>query len=664
MKNYQINHIKPNQNSGIFFEHLGSAKLYADNFKLVTYMNISFYDRKLELIKNFHKKTKSLCQNHTVFHIDIVSCHKTTEFLNIEIPSIEQKQINLYSLLSHKRNKRGIFNGGGTFFKWMLGVADNDDLERINDAIDHVEKDDDGILKLMQEQIHVIRTTIGNFNESISTLKIHEETLNANIAQLNDFFVKDKIFKQKNDVSIKLLSYLNAVTYLVNELNEQLDVLMDAILFAKSNVIHPRIISPTQFVSELDSQTKSLQNGKAFPLPLEPYYAFKLLDISTISCSYSNERLIFIIETPICESTLFNIYRSLPLPIIIPKTDSYIYIEPSFPFILLSDNKMQYKQIKDLKECIKVTGEDFLCESHTSYSTLETPSCESALLTSISKHIPDSCQTTKLRGNIYIWHELKFNQWLYVMTEPDRLTIICDQTTYDEPVNGTGILTLTEKCIGYSKLNKLSPSYIITSEYVNIIPSIPLAIDDCCDEKNNNSEPTLHLNQIHMSNIRLDELRYTTHQLNKFEKDLHHLRSQHHHYSKKTNYFYLGLQIIIAIIASVILFRILKFFGCFVLLSALCKCFNFNKSCCNHSGCCVAIYNQCSNATRESTPIRTQPQPHSLTPMRFNDLRRAESQSLYDEPSIIMDQVPRRKPTPESRRPQTRRSYHGYSIED
>lgn len=655
---YRIEPIEPNKNGGIFFEHLGSARIFADHFKLVTYMNISFYTKKLELIKSFEVKTKSLCKNHTAFHIDVISCQKTLTFLETSIPSLEQKQFDLHSLLNHKRAKRGIFNGGGTILKWILGVADSDDLDKIHEAIDHVEKDDDNVLNLMQEQIHVIRTTMGNFDESIANLKVHEATLNDNINQLNDFLAKDSTYKQRNDISIKLLSYLNSITYLVNELNEQLDVVMDAILFAKSNSIHPKIISPTKFIEELSSKIKSLENGKTFPLPLESYYAFKLLEISKISCSYFQERLVFIIETPICDSLIFNLYRSLPLPVISPESKSYLYIEPSFPFILLSNNKIQYKQLEDLKGCLKITEEDYLCESHTIYSTLEKPSCESALLTTMSRQIPNSCKATRLQGTIYIWHELKFNQWLFVMSETDRLTILCQQQTYDEPVSGTGILTLNEKCTGYSKLNKLIPSYKISTEYVNVIPNFPIILDDCCDEKTNDSLPTVHLNEIHMSNIRLDELRHTTHQLNKFEKNLHDLKMQHIHHSTKTNYFFTILEIIIGLILLMIIFKILQCTGCFVLLSACCKCFDFKKSCAEGAGCCVSIYNSCTNTVPE-TPIRAQPRVDS---MRFSELQQVNSNSLYDLP---MNVIPRsNQHINDRRRVNLRKSFHGYSLDE
>lgn len=628
-------------------------------------MNVSIYTKKFDLIKAFFTKTESLCRNHTAYQTDMVSCQKTVKFLQIEIPSLEQKQTNLYSLLNHKRERRGIFNGGGTFLKWVLGVADNDDLDQINDAIRHVEQDDSDVLNLMKDQIHVVRSTISNFNDSIESLKIHEETLNSNIAQLNDFLVKDQQYKRKNEVSMTLLSYLNTITYLVNELNEQLDVLMDAILFAKSNVIHPRIISPHKFLSELDSQIKYLKSDKTFPLPLEQNYAFKILEISKISCSYNNARLIFIIETPICDSTLFNLYRSLPLPVIMPNSNSYIYIQPSSPYIILSKNKMQYKQIQNLEECITVTKEDFLCESHTSYSTLENPICETILLTSVSKQIPTSCKTTNLRGNIYIWNELKFNQWLYVLTEKDRLTIICHQQTYDELIEGTGILTLSNECTGYSKLNKLTTSNKITAEYINIVPDIPISVD-CCEEKTNSSDPAFHLNEIHLSGIRLDELRHATHELKKFETDLNHIRQQHrHNYTTHTNYFYTAFKVTCGIVALVITYQLLRCMGFFVLLANMCKCFDFTKTCSKESGCCVAIYNQCTNSTADP-PIRVQPQ-FQIQTMRFNDLQRADSQSLYDIPAEVNDytSTPRRIPPQNNqRRPNQRKSYHGYSLDD
>lgn len=231
------------------------------------------------------------------------------------------------------------------------------------------------------------------------------------------------------------------------------------------------------------------------------------------------------------------------------------------------------------------------------------------------------CKPTRFSGNIYIFHELKFNQWVFVTSERERLTIICDSETYDEPIKGTGLLTMNNGCIGYSRLNKLSPSNQITGEYINIIATIPMMTkDNCCEEYENSSEPVLQLNEIHLANIRLDELHHTSHQLNKFEKDIHRLRNQHKQYSKHTNYFYLGFQITFAIIDLVILYRLLQCLGCF----ALFKCFDCGKKRTNCSGCCVSIYNQCQTSMPET-------RQSSLEPMRLSQLQRAE-ENIYSEP--------------------------------
>lgn len=585
-----------NGSSGIFFEHLGTAKIYAEEWKLITYLNITFYSTKLDLIKNIYAKSRILCVTNPA-QIDVTTCQQTLEFLKLQIPIVEQKETTLFSLMNHKRTKRGIFNGGGSILKWILGIADADDLERIDDAINKVEKDDISVVNLMKEQIHVIKTTVGNFNDSIQSLKLHEKTLNSNIEQLNEFFKKDNTFKIKYVATVKLLSHLNTLTYLVNELSEQFDVLIDAVLFTKTNVIHPNILTPSQLIDELSSKLKYLENGKSFPLSLELGHAFKLLELSKLTCFYSNKRLIFIIEIPITEPTIINLYRSLPLPIITPRsTSSYAYFEPSFPFILLSTNKMQYIRLNNLDKCLKVTDEDLICEEHMIYSTLERPSCETSLLTSVTTSIPKSCKPVTLQGSVYIWHPLKFNQWIFVTTTEDRLTIICNEsTTKDEVIQNIGILTLSKECTAYSKLNKLIPKNRITSEYHNVIPTARILDDDCCNEKSNETDSIVHLTNVHIANLRLDELRQATHQMNKFEEDLQQLNKKHQNNYLKTSYFYI-IQVIAVIIRITILYKWSKWFGLFTLLPKACSgCGKASK------GCCVSIFNQCGNTNSERT---------------------------------------------------------------
>lgn len=661
---YRIQSI--NESSGIFFEHIGNAKLYSEKWKLVTYMNISFYSTKLNLIKSLFERSKPLCGENKA-HVEIVNCIQTREFLQAQIPTLEQKQTTIFSLLNHKLSKRGIFNGGGTLLKWVFGTADSDDVAHIDDAIDKVEKDDEEILNLMKDQTHVFKTTISNFNDSLLSLKDHEKVLNKNIDQLNEYLRKDLDAKTRYMTAIKLLSHLNSLTYLVNELNEQYDVLTDAILFVRTNTIHPQIITPSQLIKELEPKIRTLEDGKGFPLPLDSDHAYKILELSKITCYYSGERLVFIIKIPITLPTVFNIYQTYPLPIIMSRSrSSYTYIEPSFPIILLSTNKMQYVQFNDFNGCSKITNDDYICESHLVYSTLEKPSCETSLLTTVSTLIPKMCKTAVLYGTLHIWHPLKFNQWIFVTSEEDRLTVICKQTPVkDDIIRDIGILTLSSECTAYSKLTKLLPQHITTSEYHNIIPNVRIVDNDCCDKDNNETEETIQLTKIHLTNIRLDDLRQASHQLSRFEEEIDTLKNNHKTIHRKTNYFYLLLKIIGAILAIGIIYRILKFFGICKLLSLL-----IPDSCkCSHNGCCIKIYNQCTQNPDEQTQRPLPPLPI----MQFSELQRNEN--IYVDPDTLRAIQPRQKsetraisrePSCDSvnRRPTPRRSYHGISLDD
>lgn len=593
-----------NESSGIFFEHIGNAKLYSENWKVITYMNISFYSTKLTLIKSLYERSRPLCAENKA-HVEIVNCIQIREFLQTQIPTLEQKQKTIFSLLNHKISKRGIFNGGGTILKWFFGTADSDDVEHIDDTINKVERDDKEILKLMKDQTHVFKTTISNFNDSLSALKSHERTLNKNIDYLNEYLKKDLDAKQRYMTAIKLLSHLNSLTYLVNEMNEQYDVLTDAILFIRTNTIHPKILTPTQLIKELEPRLRTLEDGKGFPLPLDSDHAYKILELSQISCYYSGERLVFIIEIPITLPAIFNVYKTYPLPVLMSKSrTSYTYVEPSSPIILISTNKMQYIQLNNLDGCSKITDDDFICESHLIYSTLEKPSCETTLLTSTSTTISKICRTAVLFGTLHIWHPLKFNQWIFVTSEEDRLTVICKHSSVkDDKIRDVGILTLSSDCTAYSKLTKLLPQHTTTSEYHNIIPNVRILDTDCCDKDDNETEHAIQLTKVHLTNIRLDDLKQASHRLSQFEDDIDALKNNHREMHHKTNYFYLALKIITAIIGVGLMYRFMKFFGCCKILSLLAP----NKCKCDHSGCCVAIYNQCIQTPQE--PNQRQPSP-------------------------------------------------------
>lgn len=72
---------------------------------------------------------------------------------------------------------------------------------------------------------------------------------------------------------------------------------------------------------------------------------------------------------------------------------------------------------------MKLNLTNYLCENNIVYFTLNKPICGVFLLTEINKSIPSDCDTKILTGKIELWQNLNSNQWLYVLSEPQSLTI-------------------------------------------------------------------------------------------------------------------------------------------------------------------------------------------------------------------------------------------------
>lgn len=121
---------------------------------------------------------------------------------------------------------------------WLIGTPDADDAKYYDNVIQQIEKDDKSFQNLLKEQVLFVKNTISHFNESIVSLKIHKQTFNDNIKKLNDFMQNEANFEVEMEESVIIISHLKMSTYLVTELSEQYDILINSILFAKLNIIH------------------------------------------------------------------------------------------------------------------------------------------------------------------------------------------------------------------------------------------------------------------------------------------------------------------------------------------------------------------------------------------------------------------------------------------
>lgn len=502
-------------------------------------------------------------EQHTSLH-----CESSLTTIEGAISPLESKLESVHNLIGHgydaSKIRRGIFDGVSYVTNWLFGIPDAKDAEFYSQSINDLLHNNKETQNLMKSQINLISDTISNYNASVYSFKGIEETLNANVKIFND----DRLIVNANITKLTIktlvLRQLTLLNTLISEVREQLDVLIESILFTKENILHPSVITPKSLKTELEK----IRINSNLQLPFSPHNynnVQKYFSVCQLSAFYDGEILIFSIKIPLVTEILYNFYNLIPLPSHLVNTNVYSYIDPEFPFLIMSNTRTKYSRLRNQDPCISTGQGEFLCRGIIAYSSAQNPVCETRLITEAALSVPQDCTTRTLKANFEIWHPLSTNSWLFTITNPTAATISCDGSTnniMDLPINGSGIITLQQRCQIHTFSTTLYSTSNHSANFTNFFPNFNISMDDCCVYQYNylkeDSSPMKTLNLI---GLNLDDLRHTKHKLEQFEDTLQSNVNKPHFLTHSVWY------------QSYIMFTILLIF---IVLSYLfcCKCCN------------------------------------------------------------------------------------------
>ena len=257
----QYSTIPLTRSSGLYFEHVKNVKLLESHWNLVTYINLSIFNKKIRFIENSYKETESLCLSNFTKTTNFNLCDTSLIAIGKLIPSLYKKETTLKTLMSRtNREKRGWFNFVGSTLKTVFGTLDQNDADFYNKAITKASKDEKHLIDLLKQQVQVVKSTISNFNHTMSDLNKNKDIYNVNFQKLANY---SQIIN-KNYFSLELKqtldNHFNLLTLLISELETEFTNIIDTILFAKSNVLHPFVITPVHIIKELSKTNTYLRS--------------------------------------------------------------------------------------------------------------------------------------------------------------------------------------------------------------------------------------------------------------------------------------------------------------------------------------------------------------------------------------------------------------------
>lgn len=580
--------------AGIYYYNIGHAKISNEKFTLLSYMNITFYHKKLNTLKRVHEQIVSLCSVMS----ETVSCKSSIKLSQFNIPQLETKFDTIFHLVGHKfidsndvRKRRGIFDGVSHAFNWLFGIPDADDAKYYAESIKKLNSDERQIEILMKQQIHVISSAIKNYNASAQSLKVNEEKLNENIEKFNKYSRATthelKVINQRQAI----IDYISLLMQMTSELNQEFDNIISAILFAKQNNLHPSIISPRDLKHEL-SQIK-LNSDIQFPIPIHNYNnIYKYFSICELSAFYDNDILIFTIKIPLVHDQLYNIYNLIPLPVRHNSSNLYSYIDTSYPYLLLSTTKTHYGRLRNLFACKKLSEEDYICENPTIHLTSERPVCETLLRSKLQDAIPKDCPTRTITADLEIWHPLSANSWLFIMSHPTTASISCDKSNskiYDVELNSVGIFAMRQRCKCYTFSTVLVSSANRSTIHEHFVPDINILSDDCCRKQEEIlQKEDIQMEPMKLNNLNLDDLRHSQHKLDQFDEIL----QKNLNNSNPSPYSSSFFKILLSILSLIVTIFIICCCCCNCRIPYFGKLFPNRKGCCGLPNICITNHNE------------------------------------------------------------------------
>ncbi|XP_047037246.1 uncharacterized protein LOC124642689, partial [Helicoverpa zea] len=362
-----------------------------------------------------------------------------------------------------KSNKRSAwFAGIGSVIKQLFGNMDEEDAIKYSDAIKTLENDQTKLATLMKDSILVTKSTLTSLKEIIDQISSNEASLNHAIDTLNQDIINITLATDKLLMRSKISGLSDILESTMLTLSFKLEDIISAIMFSKSNILYPSIITPKQLFADLVDNYRFLPSSKQLPVPLILDNIHIIENISDVSSYYTNNKIIFVLQIPLVNVKEFDLYNTIPYPIELNDVNSTLYstIIPSTKYIGITKDKSSYCKIDSLSSCKVINTQYYICETPSVYSTSAVPICESEIISKALTSVPHICNTKFVNGNFETFHKLRRNQWIYVISQNSKLTIECNNQDLSEfSIHGTGILTIPEHCIAYCKDNKLIPQH-------------------------------------------------------------------------------------------------------------------------------------------------------------------------------------------------------------
>ena len=439
----------PLDDTTVYAEDIGAAKLYHTVWHLAVSVDPSQIEQRFIDLHNTYENANRMCQD----------CAEQFELkiLDSQIGRLDINRRILNQLLETRRIRRGLFNFIGSVSKTLFGTLEDKDLEYINNELDKLYASDKILSTSITNQTKVIKTILNSASHDIQILNEHSK---ANVERLNKMINETNT----NTRSIIINNQITICTLSLQELSEDINLLIDSINDGKHGIIHPQILTPKIFLNCLYDFEQ--HNNMKYQIPLKEENFQNIIDISQISISIVNKRLLYSIKVPQLETETYQVHHLIPIPKKIQNT--FLAVIPEHDYILLDEQRTLYvpSDEKTINDCKKL-DKAYVCKrAQPIHLVSETESCENLIIRSSIKRLnQQNCQFSPFRVNEIVFIQLRQeNSYIVIPEKSTTLHVFCETSNEYVKLESAQKITSNESCTINSEgtIMKINPS---KSEY-------------------------------------------------------------------------------------------------------------------------------------------------------------------------------------------------------
>ncbi|XP_028163685.1 uncharacterized protein LOC114355180 [Ostrinia furnacalis] len=510
----------------------------------------------MQNIETVFETTKRLCNQTRIIEID-AECRNSLQPLAAQLQEMKREYASISHLVDNRTKRSAWIGGIGTLLKQIFGSLDEDDGLRYDEAIASLQNNEKKLASLMKENILITSSTLKYYNNTLHKIKSNEASLAEAIDKLSTNIKNITEITNGLQIRASVNEILSILETSILTLSFQLEDITNAILFSSQNILHPAIITPSQLHQELADNYRHLPGDLELPVTLDINSVYLIFNISKLVCYYFKDKIIFVLQVPLVNTKEYVLFHTiaLPTPYEPKEPNSFSLIIPDHKYIAMTKDKSHYCTFDNLKICKSVGSEDFVCNIENLYSTEARTTCQSELLAKVINKKPVQCESKIIFGKLDIWKPLSNNKWIFIQSEPNKISIDCHNAElYETSIIGTGLVSIPKDCIGYCKSTTLIPKYNVLNitSPINHVPDFNLINDTCCNI-NKLNDVRDNVSPIHLHDIDLDD--FNSENKNKIKSLLDDLKSIEHppnpHIVKYgTHYSIIIILMFIAIIAT------------------------------------------------------------------------------------------------------------------